>query len=306
MDIGDKTNAARQLKKVTAANILFGLRLDKRFDELRATNPAAFDIQRAAVADLQRLIELYKTAGNDDPAYEIIDALRALGRYDAAVTVADEVLKQDRIVDGHGKDYRNWIEDRRAYALFDLGRFDEAIAGERKAATRQERGHANVSQVLNLAQMLLDVGRFREALAILKPMERPNVGSPTGRAFVAQIRVCALNGLGRIKEQREAMASASGQLAENRAARLHTLLCADDESGAAKEMIAWLDEPRNRGRALLELSKPVADRPLGAYRAVLSRRFDEVRNDPAVVAAVAKVGHTETLTTVGADWPYYP
>jgi tetratricopeptide (TPR) repeat protein len=302
---GDQAGAIRQLKKVTAARALFALSLDKRFYGLRRSEPQLFDFEKLGAADVERLANLYKESSNDNAIYEIIEALSAVGRYDVAVAVADEALKSSKLVDEDGHDYRNWVEDRRAAALLDMGRFDDAIAGERRAASRQERGHANASQILNLGQMLLDVGRFEEALDAIKTIETQGVASPAGLAYAAQIKVCAYGGLGRKEDQRRALAGAAEVLGKNRSARLEAVLCADDIPAAVKLMVDWLDEPQSRRHALVELC-PAPEMTVGAYRAVLSRRFDKVRHDSAVVAAIAKAGRTEALSKVGADWPYYP
>jgi tetratricopeptide (TPR) repeat protein len=302
LDKGEQTTAARVARKVTAPVDLFGMRLDRRFAPLVERDPATFDVDYAAYATLEHLQRAYAEASDDNGAYEIIGAMRALGRYEDALAFADQVLKKDRIVDHRGRDYRNWIEDRRARVLFDLGRFDEAIAAERTAASRLERGHANLSQFLNLAKMLVSQGRFREALTTLEPLMTTD---PADTAFLAGVRVCAFNGLGDLKGQREALAFTAAHVSDNRHARLRALICADDTAGAAAFMIGWLNDPLGLQDALVELCTASA-LPLSSYDAVLSKRFASVRSDPAVVAAVAKLGHTEALTKVGAIWPTYP
>ena len=254
LEAGEPAKAARVAKKVTAADVLLGMRLDGRFAEMVKTDPAMFDMEYAAYADLQRLQKLYAAAAdNDNGAYAVIEALRDLGRDDDAVAFADGVLKKDRIVDDKGLDYRNWIEDRRVYALVGLGRFDAAIAAERVAAGRKERGGFNVSQVINLAEILIDQGRFQDALGLLDPMDEPGRTSPLGHGFVVQTRVCAFNGLGRSKDQADALAFTAEHVGDNRPARLRALLCANDISAAAQLMVEWLGDPLARRRALVEL-----------------------------------------------------
>lgn len=302
LESGEQMAAGRVAKKVTAPVDLFGMRLDRRFAPVIERDPATFDVAYAAYATLEHLQHAYAEATDDNGAYEIIGAMRALGRYEDALAFADQVLRKDRIVDHRGLDYRNWIEDRRARVLLDLGRFDEAIAAERTAASRLERGHANLSQFLNLAKMLVGQGRFREALTTLEPLR---ITDPADTAFVAGVRACAFNGLGDLKGQQQALAFTAAHVSDSRHARLRALVCTDDTAGAAALMIAWLDDPLGVQDALVELCTAGAV-PLGSYDAVLSRRFMKVRNHPEVVAAVAKHGYTEALTKVGAIWPTYP
>jgi len=302
LESGDQLAAGRVAKKVTAPIDLFGMRLDRRFAPLVERDPATFDVAYAAYATLEHLQRAYAHATDDNGAYEIIGAMRALGRYEDALAFADQVLKKDQIVDHRGLDYRNWIEDRRASVLLDLGRFDEAIAGQRTAASHLERGHANLSQFLNLAKMLVGQGRFREALMTLEPLRTTD---PADTAFVAGVRACAFSGLGDLKGEQEALAFTAAHVSDNRHARLRALVCADDTPGAVALMLAWLNDPLHLEDALVDLCTASAV-PLGSYDAVLSKRFAKVRNDPSIVAAVAKLGHTEALTKVGAIWPSYP
>ena len=306
LEQGKTGEAARVAKKVTAAESLLGMRLDNRFASLLKDDPQAFDVEYAAFADLRRLERVHETAeNNDNSAYLIIDALRVLGRLDEALEFADRVLKKEKILDENGRDYRNWIEDRRAYVLLQLGRFDEAVTTEQTAATRPERGGANVSQVINLAEMLIDQGRFQQALAVLAKRDKDAGTSAVGKAYIEQDRVCIFNGLGDAAQQDKALAYTAAHVGDNRTARLHALLCANDSAAASRLMVDWLEDPLARERALIQLCT-APSRPLGSYQAVLSQRFDQVRKDPAVVAAVAKVGRTEALKAIGAVWPDFP
>jgi hypothetical protein len=162
-----------------------------------------------------------------------------------------------------------------------------------------------VSQVINLAEMLIDQGRFQEALDVLEPADKPGLTSPTGHGFIMQTRVCAFNGLRRTKDQNDALAFTAAHVGDNRSARLRALLCSDDIADAAQLMVAWLDDPLARREALIQLCT-APERPLGPFQRVISQRFDRVRTDPAVVAAITKAGHTEALRRVGANWPEFP
>ena len=304
---GKPKEAERVAHKVTEPADLLGMRLDRRFAAFVSADPSAFDVARAAAAALARLQATYAAAEDDDNgAYEIADALMTLGRFDEAVAFTGEVLKKGRVVDDKGDDYRNWIEDRRAYALLAMGRVEEALTQERIAAARSERGHTNISQIINLAEMLIDEGRFREAREVLAPLgDQPGRASPLGAGFLAQQQVCILGELGDTAGQRDALALAAARAGHNRAARLKALLCANDLAGAADLMVAWLDNPVGRPDALVQLCR-APSRRLGAYAIVLGRRFDAVRRDPKVAAAVAQYGRTEPLGRIGAKFPASP
>jgi tetratricopeptide (TPR) repeat protein len=304
LEAGDQTGAARVAHKVTRAEILFGMKLDKRFDGIRAAEPGLFDLKAATYAAVDRAQRTYANATNDNSAKAVIDALRDAGRLPEALAFADSVLSKPKLVDAHGLDYRNWIEDRRAYVLMEMGRFNDAIGAEKSAAAQPEQGRPNVSQVINLAEMQLDTGAYREALATVKPMDEPGRASPYGRMFVAEIRACAYAELGRMEEARLALAATVARPNDNRGARLKALLCVGDIADATALVISWLGDPLAREQALIELC-PGGTGPHTALQVKLSKRFREVRADLAVQAAIARVGHTEPVDEISTHWVTY-
>jgi len=304
---GRVTDASRVAAKVTLPRELLLMRLDGQFDPLTRLHPENFDLTSAAEAFLERMQKAYGTATDDTPAYEIIDNLRLLGRWDEALRFADATLAKAELHDERGQDYRGWIEDRRAYVLSDLGRFDEAIAAERTAASRKEHAGPNVSNTINLAGMLNGAGRHSEALTVLKAfpdlpsLPAPKLVSEYGSMWIAAEQACAALPLGDSARAAEALAYTSAHQRENQAARAKALLCADDVEGAVQLYIAWLEQPRARAEALLELSRfaPVA-RP--SFDTLIDQRFAKMRDDPRLREAVAKVGRTETLPLHGGVW----
>jgi hypothetical protein len=300
---GKAAEAAHVAERITLPSVLFSMRLDKRLDPVVQANPQAFDVEYAAFATLQQHQRAYALAPeHDELAYEIIQDLRLLNRLDEALAVADATLAKKDVKDNEGRDYRHWIEDRRAMVLNDLGRFDEALALERHAAERQEGGSPNVSNRINLAGFLNGVGRHDEALATLAPFDKPGLSASIyGEMWVNTERACAAAALGRDNIKAKALAFTAAHAADNRAARIKATLCANDLTGARQAFVDWLADPEARGEALLQLSEfaPVKMPP---YDAEIARRFAAVRKDPALLDAIAKVGRTETSKLSGSTW----
>ena len=293
------SDAKRVSAKVTHPRQLLLMRLDNDFEPLTSADPGNFDVAYAAYATLERDRKTATTAANDMGAYQVIDDLRLLGRLDDALTVADATLAKAKIIDDHGQDYRNWIEDRRAYVLFDMGQFAEAIATEEAAAKLTERGGLNVSNAINLAGMLNGVGQHAEALAVLPPLDGPLSGY--GAMWVAAERACAANALSNAPETDKALAFTAAHAGDNRNARVKALLCVGDVAAARQIYLEWLQDRDDHAEALLQLCH-FASGKRAPFDATISERFDKIRSDPAVLAEVAKVGHTENLPLRGLIW----
>ncbi len=294
-------DAVRVGRKVTLPRELLAMRLDKQFDPIISAHPEAFDVTFAAFATLERQRKIYAAAADDSEAYQIIDTLRLLGRLDEALSFADATLAKKDIRDSRGNDYRNWIEDRRAYVLFDLGRFDEGIVAERASAGRKENDQPNVSNAINLAGMLNGAGRHADALAALAPFEEGRETSPYGAMWVAAERACAATGLADAATAAKALSFTQAHVNDNRNARVKALLCANQPAEAAAVYVAWLQNPVERTEALVQLCH-FAQASRAPFDAIIGDRFGKLRDDPAVQAAVAKVGRTDTLTLYGSVW----
>jgi tetratricopeptide (TPR) repeat protein len=293
------TDAQRVTRKIHRPEALLLLRLDKKFDAVTSASPADFDVPNAAAGALQHNQLAYADATDQVGAYEIINSLRLLGRLDEALSFADATLAKPEIRDARGHDYRNWIEDRRAYVLYDMGRFDEAIAAERSAAGHKENQAVNVSNAINLAGMLNAVGRHAEALTVLPALDGPVSGY--GAMWVAAERACAANAISNAAETQKALAFTAAHAADNRNARVKALLCVNDVAAAAKVYVLWLRDPQDHAMALLQLCHfaPSARAP---FDTIVGDRFEQIRKDPEVQAEVGKVGRTETLALHGAAW----
>ena len=295
---GRVAEAQRAAGKVTDPRELFGMTLDKRFDAVVAADPAHFDVPKALQAALERQQAAYAKGANDTAAYQIIDDLRVLGRFPEALAVADTTLQKPQIQGSRGEDYRNWIEDRKAYVLMDMGRFDEAVTVERTAAGKPEYATKNVSQAINLAGMLDGAGRPAEALASLAEVGK---ASDYGLMWASAERVCANAALGRREALKRDLQFTSEHEKDNRGARLKAALCVDDAPAATQVVVDWLGDPEDRTTILVDLS--VSRRAaVPTFDRVIQARFDKVRGSEEVRRAVAEVGRTADLPLYTGAW----
>jgi tetratricopeptide (TPR) repeat protein len=177
LDLIDAQLARSQLEKAKAVaaridspRMRLLLLIDKRYDRITRDMPQALDLQQTANAYVAGLTARADASTDHlsprvDLQYVLMDALQPK----QALAISDAVIEKVADADGSKiyadfKDYYIWILDNRALALQRLGRWDDAVAQQRKAARRPERGELNVSQALNLGILYANLGRDEEAL----------------------------------------------------------------------------------------------------------------------------------------------
>jgi len=194
LENGEPTRASEVALRVTAPSILIGMRADRRFEKVIASNPAHFDIAKATESNIAALrASVAEHPRSLEALMELTYALLTALRYDEVLqltTVAIERAQAAPKDTGPFDDidsYLNWVMDNRVLALRGLGRWDEAIRQRIVAAATLENGHVNVSHAINLAQTYADTARAADALATLA-----KVGddlSPYGRMQVEIVKL---------------------------------------------------------------------------------------------------------------------
>lgn len=296
----DPKAAAEVAARVTDPDLLLDFRLDARFAALVEADPARFDLRAAA----ERKLAADRAAAEAHPKLAtgpmlVAQSLRMLGRADEALAVLDDALARlDAFEDG--EDQRNWLLNDRAYALYDLGRFEEALATMRQAAGATEKGDANVSQTINLALMLVSTERPEEALTALKPFGAGLRASAYGDMWAKAAEACALAALDRKAELGKALAWMRPRENDNPAAHARARLCAGDLDAAAAVYVRRLADPEQRSGALESLSEFDPPAVVAPEVRRLQQRLDQVRARPDVKAAIARVGRVERVPLSGA------
>jgi tetratricopeptide (TPR) repeat protein len=227
--------------------------------------------------------------------------LRALGRFDEALSLLQSALDQARQAPKAKPAFKdqaeqlNWTTDQKAYALLELGRVDEALNVERAGAHLKEGQAKNVSQRINLAGMLNMADRPKEVLDVLKPFDSGLAASPYGVAWVHAERACADERLGRTAELNAELAYLADHGTDNVGASLKARLCANQLDAAGALAVSMLQDKEQRAATLINLSE-FSPRPHPtAVALILDGRLATVRSRPDVRAAIDKVGHTEHI-----------
>lgn len=297
-DEGDKAQAWRIASRVTEPEELLKMRLDKRFDPVVAIDASRFDVVAAAEGRLKAYRDaLAKNPRDGTAATYAVAMLRILGRHAEALTLVDSTLAQSGKITTHdGDDQRVWLANDRALVLFELGRFDEAVAAMEAAAAKDEDGGPNVSQAINLSGLQNSTGRFGAALATLSVFDKEKRSvSPYGLMWIEAERACALFGLGRGAEAAPAMAYTAEHAKENDGARAKALLCADDQAALATAVRERLASADRRDEALMWLSRYKWTATRTAFDLQLGDRLEALRQRPDVRAAIDTAGRIQDV-----------
>lgn len=308
LERGQTSRARERIAPVTDPQTLLVVRIDKRFDALRADPDfeQRFDLRSA----LERHIARARERAAAHPRllalqHDIVQSVRMLGRPEQALAELDRVLARAHSADGASQfddyaDQINWLLNERGYILYDLGRREEARTAFGQAIGVGEGGHWNVSQVINFASMLQAEGRAGEALEVLRTMGR---ASPYGDMWAAAVRACAAEQLNDTALRDEAMTFLREHESDNPAALTRGLLCVNDLDGAAAAYVRRLRNPAEREGALLALQIYEPPRVvLSEQEAEINGRKAAVRDRPDVRAAAEEVGRIERVPLHSVYW----
>jgi tetratricopeptide (TPR) repeat protein len=291
---GSRDAAAASIAKITNPEFIVRVRTDKRFDGLYDPASPAFDVERAARAEVDAL----KAAigGSTEPtldASNLLRSLTAIGALDEAVAFADRVLADPlasrpdapaAIVAG--------VTVRRGYALRYLGREAESLAAVEAAAAISTGPRGNVNQTLDLAADYCSMGRGDDALRMAERAP-PQDTNEFGRYMQQYAIHCAHV----LRGDDAGAAKALAYLDEHRAQAPHAyqwaLIRAGRADDAAASLIRELADERSRSDSLYALQE-FQEPPLTPGDARLLAAWKQMIARPDVQAAVGAVGRIET------------
>lgn len=303
LERGQLTRAREVLRRVQSPHVVISMRIDRRFDRLRAAEPGNFDVDAAVANELEMMRAIVRRSPRSLGAivqltYSMLDA----GRYDETLETTAAVMRRIEGATAEQAPYDDmdeviWILDNRARALAAAQRWNEAEAMVRAAADRTENGARNVSNIINLAWFYAAAGRNDEALAALLDMGQDM--SAYGLMQMHGARYAAALQKGDMEIANESLA----YLAEHRNDALQTwqwtLVRANRLDEAAALLIQRLRDPVLRGEALEDVQDYV-NPPPASQRAVWNTRWMQVRNRTDVRRTVDAVGRIERFSIPGA------
>lgn len=308
-DSGMTARAAALIGEVSDPTYLAETLFDRRYEPLQSFKemPRLEDLPAAVDRYLKEMESIAATQPNRlNATLNYMQALRMAGKFQAA---ADEgaaaAARMGENADASPytdfDEYANWVLNEWGYALYNLGRNDEARAAMKRAAGLDEDGVSNVSQTINASSLLISEGKFDEALAAISGLEAENT-SPYGKMWAKSVVVCAKAFQNRLGDDDRDLAYMKDHEADNEAALARTLLCANDTAGAVALYVKRLDVLDLRLDALEALQITMDPPQRLPVDAELARRFDAVRENDEVRAAAEKVGTILTLPFYAIYW----
>jgi hypothetical protein len=309
---GDKEQAIQVASHIDRPFDVIGLHADARLRPLLSSSNVPSDVR----ATMRALLERQRMRVKDNPR-----SLRALNvllsillendQYAEVLRLSDAFANSADETDSYAYEdlmrERNWTLDRRAHALLRLGRTEEAVAELRQAAALPNRVD-QVSQPINLAELLCELGRPEEALAALPDLSDgtkaavPDASRISGYGLmqVASVRLTAAVELGRTEQAAEALAYLRAHREDSPSTLQYALLRAGETTEAAQVLLARLADEAQRTTTLIELQVYASE-----WRPPLAAQWHQAalglvaRTD--VQRAVHQVGRIDRYEWLGAS-----
>jgi tetratricopeptide (TPR) repeat protein len=251
------SKADEVVRRIRSTDLALRLKSDRRADPLVQANPEIFDIDAMMVLQLKELEETAQQFPRRLSAWSsLFSAYREAGKFRQILAVTDELLaaaaragSAERVFED--PEALNWVHDHRARAWQGLGDWAAAEREFRVAANLSEVGNANVSNGLNLANLLAEKGEAESALQVLSSLSKTKARlSAYGRMTEMRARhIAALS-----SRNPEAAATALEYFRNNRDAAppifLEALIREQKFDEAAAEFDRWLADPARRSDAL--------------------------------------------------------
>jgi beta-barrel assembly-enhancing protease len=305
VDDGDLKEATAVSHLVENGATLVQMRADKRFDPITRAEPDRFDVIKAVEARQAKLRALSTAApGSLEGVDDLAAFLLTTGKPSDAAAMLDDAIAKSHTDPGE-KPYFQDADDLLAHtyelkaeALQRLGRTEDALKTQQRAAAHPEHGGVNVDQTLDLALQLDDLGRPREALEAVQDFDPAHVSS-FGLMVWQEVRSCAYAQLDDQANLAKSIAYLKAHAADSPSAYRFALACAGDVDAYAKTLVADLENPDTRADALFNLQEFKDSPSQGPWDDTTTKRTKTAVARPEVQAEIKKVGRVETYPIYG-------
>jgi tetratricopeptide (TPR) repeat protein len=298
---GDKERAREAASHLADPYSIIGLRADDRFKKVRGADYVLTNVPKAAAA----LLKYRQDRSHQNPRMlvyvvalghvqlEQLRAEEALALADAALAAIASAPANTTPFDDQPGEYQSLLA-LRAEALYQLGRFSEALAQLQSAVDLPARYTHGSSRKFRLAEWLCQLDQAPAALAALPEINATNVQAAM-RVQAIRADVALSSG------DTEAWTTAVGELREHEADApeylQRALLHQGDLDGAAQVLLRRLESPEQRLATLIniqtyqEVPAPPRVRSWQAQERSLLQRAD-------VQAAIKKIGNIDKYALV--------
>jgi hypothetical protein len=303
---GRQSEAVDVSARITDPLVLIEIRSDRRFDTVVAAHPEAFD----AVAAADRQIK-WLQAKDEDGANALrvkvllMSALMRRHHAAAALAIADDAIAEIRDTNYPERRYVDYLAEygdlltERAFALLDLGLWDEGVAELKAAAREFEHDRDNVEAAIDLAAVECDLARPADASSVLAQITAGL--SPYGQMRVEGVRLDVATQEGDAAQVERSLSYLRAHRGEAPMSYLGDLIIANRLDRAAEELRRQLLDPDTRQNTLgnVQTYTPEQATPRDLE---MRARWQSVLARPDVQQAIAKVGRVESYDMEGAPF----
>lgn len=291
---GQRDRAREVSANISEPYTLATMRADNRFAALYSlSGPGPKDVHHAVSDQVIALQQAMRDAPRSlERVYHLQRALNDARRYQDTLQLGAEVSQRVQASgEIHPYDdmkWQSWVALQDAAALAQLGHDDQALAQTRYAIGLIDPSDT-VNQSINIADDLCEYGRAAEALTLLP---KDTQVSAYGRMQIELVRATAAIELTDTEAADSALAYLRSHQADAPNALQRALLRANALDESEQLLITRLADAKLRSAALEELqeyARPAAP----ALEVQWHQRWLELRQRPAVKAAIAKVGRVE-------------
>jgi hypothetical protein len=301
---GRVAEAAEVSARITDPQILVDMRADRRFDAVIAAHPERFDVAAAAARDIRALQAKDEAAGNSLRVKTLLmAALMRRQHAAAALAIADEATAEISDTNYPERRYLDYLAEyggllsERAFALLDLGLWDEAVAQLTAAAREFEHDRDNVGAAIALAQVDCDLARPKDARSVLDQVASGL--SPYGTMQLEGVRLDVATQEGDAAQVKRSLSYLGTHRGDAASTYLSALIIANEPDRAAQELRRQLADPATRQEAL-GVVQTYAPEPATPRDLEMRARWQSVLARPDVQKAVEKVGRTDSYDLEGA------
>jgi tetratricopeptide (TPR) repeat protein len=288
----DLVNAIRVSTAINTVDVIISLLVDKRFEELWPSIESGIggSFTKAASRQLNRYTEIVKELPEDGQAVNmLVDSLRMSGQPFPAIQVGNRML-EDPVSIGRDPEAYFWVMIKTAYAEVESDRASDAIKRLNDLKTYKLDDYPDlVNHHLNRAALLLDLGRFDEAVTAAKLAEGRYL-SLYGRLWVRTFEACRDAEAKDVLGLTAALDQLRDKAYDNPSAYALALLCAGKQADAEAWYSRRLSDEALREDALraLQIYKTGPYEPV--FFSQMQQRLDAIRKKGSIRRAISKAG----------------
>jgi tetratricopeptide (TPR) repeat protein len=301
---GRLSEATEVSARITDPQILVNMRADRRFDAVVAELPERFDVEAAASREI-RALQARDEAGDNSLRVKtlLMTALTRRHHAAAALAIADEAIAEISDTNYPERRYLDYLAEygglltERAFALLDLGLWDEAVAQLTAAAREFEHDRDNVGAAISLAEVECDLARPKEARSVLDQLASGL--SQYGTMRLEGVRLDVATQQGDAPQVKRSLSYLEAHRRDAPLSYLSALIVANQLDRAARELRRQLAEPVTRQEAL-GVVQTYAPQPATPRDLEMRARWQSVLARRDVQKAIEKVGRAESYDLEGA------